>query len=74
MSPLELKEIDAHIILGNTFPFVVASGLDVIGKFGGLHDFMGWDKPILTDSGASKYFTRRDAQDYRRGREVCVTD
>lgn len=51
MSPLELKEIDAHIVLGNTFHLWLRPGLDVIAAHGGLHKFMGWDGPILTDSG-----------------------
>ena len=51
MSPLELKEIDAHIVLGNTFHLWLRPGLEVIAAHGGLHQFMGWDKPILTDSG-----------------------
>lgn len=51
MSPLELKEINAHIILGNTFHLWLRPGLDVIAAHGGLHKFMGWDGPILTDSG-----------------------
>ncbi|MBY0574170.1 MAG: tRNA guanosine(34) transglycosylase Tgt [Undibacterium sp.] len=57
MSPLELKEIDAHIILGNTFHLWLRPGLDVVSKFGGLHDFMGWDRPILTDSGGFQVFS-----------------
>lgn len=51
MSPLDLKEIDAHIVLGNTFHLWLRPGLDVIEAHGGLHQFMGWDGPILTDSG-----------------------
>ena len=51
MSPLELAEIDAHIVLGNTFHLWLRPGLEVIAAHGGLHKFMGWDKPILTDSG-----------------------
>ena len=51
MSPLELKEINAHIVLGNTFHLWLRPGLDVIAAHGGLHKFMGWDGPILTDSG-----------------------
>jgi len=57
MSPLELGEIDAKIILGNTFHLWLRPGTDVIGKFGGLHKFMGWDKPILTDSGGFQVFS-----------------
>ena len=51
MSPLELKEIDAHIVLGNTFHLWMRPGLDVMTQFGGLHQFEKWSKPILTDSG-----------------------
>ena len=57
MSPLELNEIDAQIILGNTFHLWLRPGIDVLAKFGGLHRFMGWDKPILTDSGGFQVFS-----------------
>ena len=57
MSPQELTDIDAHIILGNTFHLWLRPGLDVVAKFGGLHRFMGWDKPILTDSGGFQVFS-----------------
>ena len=57
MSPLELNEIDAHIILGNTFHLWLRPGNEIIAKFGGLHGFMGWDKPILTDSGGFQVFS-----------------
>jgi queuine tRNA-ribosyltransferase len=57
MSPLELVEIEAQIILGNTFHLWLRPGTEVIDKFGGLHKFMGWDKPILTDSGGFQVFS-----------------
>jgi len=57
MSPLELKEIGAHIVLGNTFHLWLRPGLDVIEAHGGLHRFMGWDGPILTDSGGFQVFS-----------------
>ena len=57
MSPLELKEINAHIVLGNTFHLWLRPGLEVIAAHGGLHKFMGWDKPILTDSGGFQVFS-----------------
>jgi queuine tRNA-ribosyltransferase len=57
MSPLELKEIESQIILGNTFHLWLRPGNDIVAKFGGLHDFMGWDKPILTDSGGFQVFS-----------------
>ena len=57
MSPLELKEIDAHIVLGNTFHLWLRPGLEVIAAHGGLHQFMGWNGPILTDSGGFQVFS-----------------
>jgi len=57
MSPLELNEIDAQIILGNTFHLWLRPGLDVINKFDGLHRFIGWSKPVLTDSGGFQVFS-----------------
>lgn len=57
MSPLELAEIDAHIVLGNTFHLWLRPGLEVIVAHNGLHQFMGWDKPILTDSGGFQVFS-----------------
>lgn len=57
MAPNELEEIGSQIILGNTFHLWLRPGLDVIAKHGGLHRFMGWDKPILTDSGGFQVFS-----------------
>ena len=57
MSPAELKEIGAQIVLGNTFHLWLRPGLDVIAAHGGLHRFMGWDGPILTDSGGFQVFS-----------------
>jgi queuine tRNA-ribosyltransferase len=57
MTPRSLGEIGAEIVLGNTFHLWLRPGLDVIGEFGGLHKFMGWDKPILTDSGGFQVFS-----------------
>ena len=57
MAPNELNEIGSQIILGNTFHLWLRPGLDVIEKHGGLHRFMGWDKPILTDSGGFQVFS-----------------
>jgi queuine tRNA-ribosyltransferase len=51
VSPDEVSALGAEIILGNTFHLWLRPGLDVVGKFGGLHDYIGWDKPMLTDSG-----------------------
>ncbi|KJK24054.1 queuine tRNA-ribosyltransferase [Burkholderiaceae bacterium 16] len=57
MSPLELNEINSQIILGNTFHLWLRPGLEVVEAHGGLHRFMGWDKPILTDSGGFQVFS-----------------
>ncbi|MGB8715726.1 MAG: tRNA guanosine(34) transglycosylase Tgt, partial [Rhodanobacteraceae bacterium] len=57
MTPRDLDEIGADIILGNTFHLFLRPGLDVIGEFGGLHRFCGWDRPILTDSGGFQVFS-----------------
>lgn len=57
MSPKELRETNAHIVLGNTFHLWLRPGLDVIDAHGGLHRFMGWDGPILTDSGGFQIFS-----------------
>ncbi|WP_018625750.1 tRNA guanosine(34) transglycosylase Tgt [Kangiella aquimarina] len=57
MTPEELKEIGAEIILGNTFHLMLRPGTDIIEMHGDLHDFMHWDKPILTDSGGFQVFS-----------------
>jgi queuine tRNA-ribosyltransferase len=57
MAPNELLDIGAQIVLGNTFHLWLRPGLDVIRAHGGLHRFMGWDKPILTDSGGFQVFS-----------------
>jgi queuine tRNA-ribosyltransferase len=57
VSPRELRELDAQIVLGNTYHLFVRPGLDVIKHFGGLHKFMNWDGPILTDSGGYQIFS-----------------
>ncbi len=60
MSPVELNDIGAHIVLGNTFHLWLRPGMEVIEAHGGLHGFMGWDKPILTDSGGFQVFSLGD--------------
>ena len=57
LTPRDLHEAKAQIILGNTFHLWLRPGLDVIKSFGGLHRFMGWDLPILTDSGGFQVFS-----------------
>ena len=57
VSPRELRELQAQIILGNTYHLFVRPGLEVIRHVGGLHRFMNWDGPILTDSGGYQIFS-----------------
>ena len=57
MTPAMLNDIGAQICLGNTFHLWLRPGLDVVGAHSGLHRFMGWDKPILTDSGGFQVFS-----------------
>lgn len=57
MSPDELKRIGAKIILSNTYHLFLRPGPDLIAKAGGLHGFMNWDRPILTDSGGFQVFS-----------------
>jgi queuine tRNA-ribosyltransferase len=57
VSPDELREVGAQIILGNTYHLFIRPGMEVMRHFGGLHRFMGWDGPILTDSGGFQVFS-----------------
>ncbi|MDR3385794.1 MAG: tRNA guanosine(34) transglycosylase Tgt [Rudaea sp.] len=57
MTPRSIAETGAEIILGNTFHLYLRPGMDVVGEFDGLHRFIGWDKPILTDSGGFQVFS-----------------
>lgn len=57
MTPEELEGIGAEIILGNTFHLMLRPGTDIIRAHGDLHDFMHWEKPILTDSGGFQVFS-----------------
>ncbi len=57
VSPEELEGVGAQIILANTYHLYLRPGHDLIGRLGGLHDFMRWDRPILTDSGGFQVFS-----------------
>jgi queuine tRNA-ribosyltransferase len=57
VSPEELHALGAQIILGNTYHLFIRPGIEVIRHFGGLHEFMGWNGPILTDSGGFQVFS-----------------
>ncbi|MGH8694704.1 MAG: tRNA guanosine(34) transglycosylase Tgt, partial [Burkholderiales bacterium] len=60
MSPDDLRSVGAQMVLGNTFHLWLRPGLEVIGAHGGLHRFMGWGGPILTDSGGFQVFSLGD--------------
>ena len=60
VDPDELHALGTHILLGNTYHLHFRPGEDVIAELGGLHRFMGWDGPILTDSGGFQVFSLRD--------------
>ena len=57
MTPREMEEIGTKILLSNTYHLHLRPGENLIGEAGGLHKFMGWDKPILTDSGGFQVFS-----------------
>ena len=57
LDPRELREMGAQIILGNTYHLNLRPGLDILRAAGGLHQFMNWDRPILTDSGGFQVFS-----------------
>ncbi len=60
MSPRDVLETGADIILGNTFHLMLRPGTDVVEQHGSLHGFIGWEKPILTDSGGFQVFSLGD--------------
>jgi queuine tRNA-ribosyltransferase len=60
MTPEELKEMEAQIILSNTYHLYLRPGHELVQKAGGLHSFMNWDRPILTDSGGFQVFSLGD--------------
>ena len=57
MTPEELKECNAQIILSNTYHLYLRPGHELVKEAGGLHNFMKWDRPILTDSGGFQVFS-----------------
>lgn len=62
MTPEELRELGSQIILGNTFHLMLRPGTEIIEKHGGLHEFMHWQWPILTDSGGFQVFSLADSR------------
>lgn len=65
MSPDELKDIEAQIILSNTYHLYMRPGQDIVKDAGGLHGFMNWDRPILTDSGGFQVFSLSDLRNIK---------
>ena len=65
MTKEELKEINSQIILGNTYHLYLRPGDKLVNDFGGLHGFMNWDRPILTDSGGFQVFSLGDLRDIK---------
>ncbi len=61
LTPAHLREVGAQIILGNTYHLNLRPGSELIRELGGLHKFMGWDGPILTDSGGFPGFLAGEA-------------
>ena len=57
LEPRDLKELGAQVVLGNTYHLMLRPGAEVLAAAGGLHRFMGWDGPILTDSGGFQVFS-----------------
>ena len=73
VSAHDLKEIGCQIELSNTYHLHLRPGDDVVRQMGGLHKFMDWDGPILTDSGGFQVFSRRAQKNYRRRRYICLS-
>lgn len=65
MTPEELEEMGAEIILGNTYHLYLRPSDELVAKFGGLHKFMNWKKPILTDSGGFQVFSLGDLRNIK---------
>jgi queuine tRNA-ribosyltransferase len=65
VTPVHLREIGAQIILGNTYHLNLRPGSELIRELGGLHRFMGWEGPILTDSGGFQVFSLAKLRDIR---------
>src|SRR2546425_731730 len=57
LSPNDLRAAGASLVLANTYHLHVRPGEDIVGRLGGLHRFMGWDRPLLTDSGGFQVFS-----------------
>lgn len=65
LEPRDLKELGASIILGNTYHLLLRPGMEIMETMGGLHKFMAWDRPILSDSGGFQVFSLRNLNKIR---------
>jgi len=81
LTPEELSDLDVHLFFVNTYHMVLRPGIDVIKKFGGLHNFMHWDRPLITDSGGfqvfslgSRRFARKNEDGQGEASLVRITD
>ncbi|MGB9299944.1 MAG: tRNA guanosine(34) transglycosylase Tgt, partial [Anaerolineae bacterium] len=63
MSPRELQEVGATLLVANTYHLYLRPGADIVARLGGLHSFMGWERPILTDSGGFQVFSMGDLRE-----------
>src|SRR5690348_12239728 len=61
--PRDLRDLGAQIVLGNTYHLMLRPGSEVVAKAGGLHAFMRWDRPMLTDSGGFQAFSLATQED-----------
>ena len=74
LDSFDLQNLDAQIILGNTYHLHLRPGEDLIAKAGGLHKFMNWNKPILTDSGGFQVFSLGLQKEKKNGEKFVKID
>src|SRR4029079_6524270 len=72
MAPTELAQVRAQSDLGHTFPLWLRPGIEVIAAHGGLNRFMGWDRPLLTDSGGFQVFSLRPLPQVSEEGDACA--
>lgn len=70
MKPQDVRATGADIILGNTYHLMLRPGAERVARLGGLHKFMNWDRPILTDSGGYQVMSLGSAQDHGERRDL----
>ena len=73
LEPRDLKETGAQVVLGNTYHLMLRPGAEVIAAAGGLHNFMRWDGPILTDSGGFQVFSLAKMRKITEDGQVVMT-